>query len=122
MEKPDPFGFASQDNNAESEIGIKGKKAEKVFSLNKPEKKVKVEKKDRLKSRREIRILAETQSSAESLKFGFKVFFYFLLLSYLRKPFYRQPEVYRRKATQCQRRLWHRQVKRSYLRNRFRIF
>ena len=77
MEKPDPFGFASQDNNAESEIGIKGKKAEKVFSLNKPEKKVKVEKKDRLKSRREIRILAETQSSAESLKFGFKVFLLF---------------------------------------------
>ena len=75
MEKPDPFGFASQDNNAESEIGIKGKKAEKVFSLNKPEKKVKVEKKDRLKSRREIRILAETQSSAESLKLGFNFFF-----------------------------------------------
>ena len=77
MEKPDPFGFASQDNNAESEIGIKGKKAEKVFSLNKPEKKVKVEKKDRLKSRREIRILAETQSSAESLKLGFNFFFTF---------------------------------------------
>ena len=77
METPDPFGFGTQDSNTNSEIEIKGKKAEKVFSLNKEEKKVKVGKKDRLKSRREIRILAETQSSADSLKFGFKVIFSF---------------------------------------------
>ena len=32
-EKPDPFGFASQDQNAQANIVVKPKKVEKVFSL-----------------------------------------------------------------------------------------
>ena len=33
VEKPDPFGFASQDQNAQADIVVKAKKIEKVFSL-----------------------------------------------------------------------------------------